>query len=472
MVYAASKPVNMSNQRHQVTATRLSPDGYGVALQCEPQLPADVEFFVQDLLPGESAWVEIAHQSAHKPQVWAKIVERCSELSASRVTPACPAFGECGGCAWQHLDRTGQLAEKRNRVQAELDAHLNQAPELLPPSPGATTHYRNKGKYVVAKVGDRVVLGAYKPRSHEIVSTLGCQVVEAPIARIASAMAEHLTALQPEIYDEGTPAGQGLRYLIMRANGAGELLILLVCTTATSAAAMAMLATAALAEPGVVGVLRCDNDSTTGVLLTEAITPLCGSATLAEIASGYELPLGPAAFWQLNRAQAAKAFGDLAQGLALPDASYVVELYCGVGAISFALAKHGYRVLGVESNSEATATARAAAAAAGLDENLRFLEADATALEPSLLAQADAIVVDPPRKGLGNAGRAQLIRAKPQVIAYLSCGPESLAKDLAALVLAGYELESVRLYDFMPGTSQVESLAILRLGSHSPATSS
>ncbi len=422
---------------------------------------------MQDLLPGESAWVEIEHQSAHKPQVWAKIVERSSELSASRVPPACPAFGECGGCAWQHLDHSGQRDEKRNRVQAVLDAHLDQVPTLLPPSPAATTQYRNKGKYVVAKVGDRVVLGAYKPRSHEVVSTLACQVVEAPIARVATAMAEHLTAQQPEIYDESTSGSQGLRYIIIRANGAGELLVLLVCTSATSAADVAELAESTLSEPGVVGVLRCDNDSRAGVLLTEAISPLCGSATLGESASGYELTLGPAAFWQLNRTQAAKAFDDLAKELALPAASYVVELYCGVGAISFALANEGYRVLGIESTSEAIATARAAAAAAGLDESLRFLEADATALEPSLLAEADAIVVDPPRKGLGSAGRQQLLLAKPQVIAYLSCGPESLAKDLAVLTAGGYTLESVRLYDFMPGTSQVESLAILRLGSQS-----
>jgi len=452
----------MSEQHHLVTAKRLAPDGRGVAsIDTDPEANA-VEFLVQDLLPEESAWVEIEHRSPHRERVWARIVKRVSPLSSARSVPPCPAYGLCGGCSWQHLDHRGQLAEKCALVQAAFVSKLANPPNVQPPAPGETEQYRNKGKYVVARIDGSVVLGAYKPRSHDVVSTLGCRVVEAPIDKCARRLAEHATALATPVYKEASDDSQGLRYVILRSNADGEVLVLLVCTSSTADDAIRALAGLAFQEPNVVGVSRCDNDHTTGVLLTDAITPMVGSPTLAEYASGTRIDLGPAAFWQLNRTQAASAFSDLAKGLALPPGANIVELYCGVGAISFALAAEGFNVIGIENNSEAVLTANRAAASKSRDTTLEFLCADATQLDSQLLAGADAIVVDPPRKGLGQAGRDRLIAAKPQVIAYLSCGPESLATDVAALVDAGYTLESVNLYDFMPGTSQIETLAILR----------
>lgn len=421
-----------------------------------------MEFLVSDLLPGESAWVEIEHQSPHKPRAWARITERTSDVSASRTLPPCAAFGTCGGCAWQHLNAEGQRAQKCRLVQAALDARLSGAPRVQPPEPGPATHYRNKGKYVIAKRGEEILLGAYKPRSHQVVSTLECQVVEPAIAKVARAIARHANALGSRVYEEGAQGSEGLRYATIRCGASGDVSVLLICTSGMPQNDVLALAERIYSEPEVTGVSRCNNDQTTGVLLTDAITTVLGSSTIEEDASGVAIHLGPGAFWQLNRHQSAKAFADLAEGLALPAGTRVVELYCGVGAISFALAARGYSVLGVESNSEAIATARAAATEAGLQSQLEFLRADATNLPLDMLTSADAVVVDPPRKGLGKSGRELLIRANPKVIAYLSCGPASLAKDLAALKEAGYTVESVRLYDFMPGTSQVESLAILR----------
>ncbi len=453
----------MSEQHHLVTAKRLAPDGRGVASIDADSAVSGVEFLVQDLLPGESAWVEIEHKSPHKDRVWARIVKRASAVSSARTTPSCPAYGLCGGCSWQHLNHPGQLAEKCARVQAALDSTLAHPPKLQPPAPTETEQYRNKGKYVVARDNGSVVLGAYRPRSHEVVSTLGCRIVEAPIDACARRLANYATDLATPVYREASESSQGLRYVILRSNAEGEVLVLLVCSSSAPDRAIRELANRAFQDPEVVGVLRCDNDHTTGVLLTDAITPLIGSPTLAEYSSKAKIDLGAAAFWQLNRTQAAAAFSDLAKGLALPPGANIVELYCGVGAISFALAAEGFNVVGIENNSESIRAAKRAAASTTRDTTLEFVCADATQLESQVLANADAIVVDPPRKGLGKAGRDQLIAAKPQVIAYLSCGPESLATDLASLVDAGYSLEQISLYDFMPGTSQIETLAILRL---------
>lgn len=456
----------MSKPRHSsplfaVTALRLSTDGHGVAFA-----QADArEYWIPNLLPGESARIEVTHSSPHRPRAWGRIVERTSAESDERVQPPCPAFGVCGGCSWQHLSVAGQAEQKRLCVKAALEDALPVAaiPQFEAPDLGEVTGYRNKGKYVFARNGDVVSLGAYKPRSHDVVSTLGCCVVEPAIDRIAKRLAELCSELGSPIFAEGTETPTGLRYAIIRSNAAGEALVVLVSTSDTKDELLEALAIRLLAaEPLLVGAIRCNNDSTTGVLLTASLKTLRGSSTLDESTSGSSLKLGAGAFWQLNRAVAESAFRDLASMLALKQGAPVVELYCGVGAISLALAREGYDVFGVESNAEAVATATAAACTAGLSSRLRFEVADATHLPQASFEGAAAIVVDPPRKGLGKAGCEQLLAARPPAIAYLSCGPDSFAKDLAALVKGGYEIESIKLYDFMPGTAQVESLAILR----------
>ncbi|MCP4446808.1 MAG: 23S rRNA (uracil(1939)-C(5))-methyltransferase RlmD [Myxococcales bacterium] len=448
----------MSIPRYLVTARTLAPDGHGIAFEAD----SAKEFWVKDLLPGEAAWVEVQHDSPHREQAWARIVERASITSAERTASLCPVFGECGGCAWQHLSIEGQREEKRRLVASALSGVLG--PDVHVETPKVARHegYRNKGKYVVSKRHGEMVLGAYKPRSHEVVSTLGCRVVEPAIDSVARHTAQAGTSRKTPIYREGDPTSSGLRYVIVRSNEKGEALVLLVCTADTPADALRDLGADIMSMTSVVGVLRCDNDHKTGVLLTDAIEPLFGSTTIQESAAGVSIELGPSAFWQLNREQASLAFADLAGGLALPAKSQVVELYCGVGAISFALAAQSYQVHGIENNSDAIRSAQEAAANGGHSEKLQFVCADATTLDPAVLARADAVVVDPPRKGLGASGTSQLLAARPQAIAYLSCGLESLSRDLAALTAGGYRITSVQLYDFMPGTSQIESLVQLR----------
>ena len=450
----------MSNPRHLVHAQRLAQDGHGISYEKDGTL----EFWVPNLLPGESAWVEIMHRSQHQARAWAAIAERDGEPSPSRTRPLCPAHGICGGCAWQHLDADGQLEQKRLLVETAFKSALTNPPPVPTPLASKPARYRNKGKYVVARVGDEIVLGAYKPRTHQVVSTLGCQIVEAAIDTVAVRVAACATQLCVPVFDESKSESTGLRYVILRSNREGEVLALLVCTSDTPAEGMAALANELDAHDAVAGVLRCDNDLRSGALLTEHITSLCGAPTMAERICGATVPLGPSAFWQLNRDQAEQAYADLATSLALPAGARVVELYCGVGAISFALARAGYNVLGIESDAAAVAIATQVAAESGLDAQLQFACGDATVVDATTLAGADAIVVDPPRKGLGQRGRQQLIDAHPATIAYLSCGPQSLAEDLAALVEAGYRIETLRLYDFMPGTAQVESLVLLRRG--------
>ncbi len=439
-----------------IQAHGIAEDGRGVALH------EGSEIRVFDLLPGEEAIVEVEHSSRNSGIAWARIVERIGPLSPWRTAPACPAYGLCGGCAWQHMRPEEQSRLKRERVTKVLQASLGEAPAIEGPAvPARTLGYRNKGKYVFGYEEGRVLLGAYRPRSHTIVSTLGCQVVEAAIDRVAHLLRDAVQAMALPVYSE-SGSQEGLRYAVLRSNARQQVFVVLVCTSQSSEDALQALADELDQEDAVCGVLRCDNDLKSGAILTAQQRLLVGGE-LPELIAGVELALGGSAFFQLNRELAEGAYGDLCAALGPPGQGTVIELYSGVGGIAFTLARAGHRVLGIEIDEEAVRCAQGAARAAGLDALVSFRVGDATSLRRESLPDAHTLVVDPPRKGLGKSTLALITELRPQRIAYLSCGPESLAADLLVLCAAGYRVELTKLYDFMPGTAQVESLVVLTL---------
>src|SRR5262249_46476784 len=158
----------------EVEATALDDNGAGLGaiVGADDAAPA-LAVHVGDLLPGERAEVVIDHRSPHKPEAWARLLKRLGPPSPDPVAPVCPGHGRCGGCVWQHVASPAQLAAKRDRVAgalAEVPAVASGAVEVaaVRPSP-AVIGYRNKGKYVAGHAGDHLVLGAYAPRSHDVV---------------------------------------------------------------------------------------------------------------------------------------------------------------------------------------------------------------------------------------------------------------------------------------------------------------
>lgn len=454
----------------ELIAQDLDLDGLGVGAT------AAVEVHAVDLLPGESGVVAIEHVSRHSPRAWGRASGRIGPDSPARAAPACPAFGRCGGCAWQHLSYPAQLAHKRRRVEAALaDALADPPPVADVVGSARVLGYRNKATYVVARgraVAGAVALGAYAPRTHRWVSTAGCRVVAPAIDQVAQAVAAALSAETPplQVHDERHRRGH-LRHVVIRASRAGRVLVGLVTTRDAPRDALERAAGAVLAAPGVAGVLWNRNDATSGVVLGPTTEPLAGAASIAETLAGVTIDVTLDTFLQVDLDQAEALYARLADHVA-PDlatgGATALDLYCGAGAIAFTLAGRGARVLGVERNPHAVEVARGAAARAGLSERARFEAAPAGDAVPLLRGDGSVpapavVVVNPPRQGLGADVRAALAAHPPPVLAYVSCGPSSLARDLAELAAAaGYRIDAVLPFDLMPGTGHVETLVILR----------
>lgn len=446
----------MKPQRCEVTATELDDAGHGVGLS------AGRRIHVADLLPGERAEVAIDHASPHKPEGWGRIVRRLGPVSAERVEPKCPGFGRCGGCVWQHLSYPAQLEAKHARVAASLaNAGVVVAP--VHPSP-QLFGYRNKGKYVVGTAGKHVVLGAYAPRTHAVVDTLGCRVVAPIIDELASWVRGAAEAAGLVPYDEQRRVGE-LRYAIFREAG-GDVMVALIVASGTPRAKLEQVAAALSKHPAMRGLVAITNDRRDGAIVPSGSSAqvLLGHGHIVEELAGVSIAVGAAEFLQVNRAQAAAMYARVAELALEPGGKRAVDLFAGLGGIGLHLARGGAEVVSVEIDRDAVAQLRRAAERANLP--LRALAGDAGELPAAVRAELgdapDVIVVNPPRKGLSDGARTLLVDLDAPTIVYVSCGPESLGRDLAALAAHGYHADVIEPFDLMPGTPQVETVVRLR----------
>ena len=447
--------------RCEVQASALDEAGFGVGESPEARV-----VHVTDLLPGERAEVAIDHASPHKAEAWGHVTRRLGSPSLDRVAPVCPAFGQCGGCVWQHLAYPAQLAAKHRRVTdalAAIPAVADGSVRIgdVRPSP-EVVGYRNKGKYVVGRAGEHVVLGAYAPRSHHVVDTLGCRVVAPVIDEVATWVrgAAEGAGLVP--YDERARTGE-LRYVIVR-EAAGDVLVALVVAPRTPRAKLEQVASALSRHPALRGIVAIENDRRDGAIVPSGSSSqvLSGHGFVVEELAGARVEVGAGEFLQVNRTQALAMYQRIVELADVGPGTQAVDLFAGLGGIGLHLARAGAAVVAVEIDRDAVGALRRAAQRANL--SLVAIAGDAADVRGQLTSHPQVVVVNPPRKGLSEGARGLLAEWAPPTLIYVSCGPESLARDLVALASRGYGPDVIEPFDLMPGTPQVETVVRLRRG--------
>ncbi len=360
--------------------------------------------------------------------------------------------GECRSCTHLLTPYPDQLTAKDAHCREVLAGHSGIT--WLEPLASGEAGFRNKAKMVVGGSAAEPTLGILDPEGVGV-DLRGCGLYSDRMHALLPDLAALVTRADLTPYDVPSRRGE-LKHLLVTESPDGDVMVRwVVRSTETLPRLRKHLPAFLAARPEVVVVSANLQPEHKAVLEGEDELLLTERATLRVRVNDLDLHLGPRSFFQTNTAVAAALYR---QAVAWTDDAAprsVLDLYCGVGGFALHLAAPGRRVTGVELSPQAVESARTTAAEQGLDVD--FVVGDATS-PPS--SDADLVVVNPPRRGLGTDLCAWLEASGAATLLYSSCNVDSLARDLAAL--PSYRPDRAQVLDMFPHTSHYEVLVRCR----------
>lgn len=383
---------------------------------------------------------------------------------ADRTAPACPHVPHCVGCQLIGRAYSEQLRYKHERV-AEAFRQFSVLAHLEIPAVIGAPHvfgYRNQAKLVVRQARRGLLLGIYRPGSHQVVDIRQCPVHHPQINRVLAVFGRATERLGVSIYDERTQSG-ALRYVVVRvSNWTRQVQVILVTRDRLLPHARELVRILQQTR-SVVSVVQNVNPDPGNVIFGPTFVPLTRQTALIERVGFLKLKTTAGAFLQANIGVARKLYELALRWVAPQPAETGADLYCGVGALTFHLATAARLVVGMEASPIATANAKENVRLNGF-HNVRF-HCGAVATELPLLAQRLGpfafVALNPPRKGVDEAARMAIHACAPQRIVYVSCEPHTLARDLDDFSRRGYRPVCVQPFDLLPQTEHVECVALL-----------
>ena len=396
---------------------------------------------------------------------WGRAV-RLLAPSPERVELDCPLAGRCGGCQYRHMTYEEELRAKRQRVQDAL-TRVGGVSLELPQVLGAEDplRYRNKVQFPVAQEKRGLAVGYYRARSHDVLDVADCLLQPEAVTTLRRAFKGWMERYRIPAYDEGTRQGL-IRHLYVRTNQAGEALCCVVANGARLPHAPELVQALRQAAPALAGLVLNTNTKDTNVILGPSYRTIWGRDFLEERLCGMTFRLSVPSFFQINRAQTERLYAQALEFAGLTGRETVLDLYCGIGTISLALAQRAGQVIGAEIVPEAVQDAQANAARNQVG-NARFLCGDAGEAAFQLAAEGvrpQVICVAPPRKGLAPEVPEILASMAPERIVYVSCDPATLARDVKRFGELGYPVVKAQAVDLFPRTAHVETVVLLSKG--------
>ena len=396
----------------------------------------------------------------------AKLQEILTPSPYRAQTDPCQAPLACGGCVYRHVTYEHELDRKREYVaHAFRKAGLSQVTVLPVKSTGRVGGYRNKGQYPVTKTKDgKIRAGFFASKSHDVIPADTCAIQHPSFAPIVALICDFAEKHGWSVYDETSGVGL-LRHIYLRVGEkTGQIMVCLVINGETLPCSDEFFYTIRVAYPSVVGILLNINRENTNVVLGKKYITLWGNDFIEDELCGLSFRISPDSFYQVNRDGAELLYGLAADRAALTGEEILMDLYCGTGTIGLSMASRAKKLCGVEIVPAAVDCARENAARNGIT-NAEFFCADAGNRENILRAaggtRPDVVVIDPPRKGSTRELVACLAGLEIPRIVYVSCDPDTLARDCVWFAEEGYEIGEVQPVDLFPRTGHVESVVCL-----------
>lgn len=372
----------------------------------------------------------------------------------------CVYAKKCNSCQLCNLSYEEQLRMKESKCRRLLGGLCKT--ERITPSP-KTEGYRNKAQFVYRQEGKRVLCGIYKSTARSVVTVDDCAICSGNANAIAQELSKLFQSFKIRPYDFHTERGW-LKSVVIRENRTGDCMAVINGADGVFPGKRSFVTALQKACPqvttAVIAVNRDPRKLFTGVQ-SEA---LFGDGFITDTLCGEKFRISPTSFYQINRDQTERLYQKAIELAELSGNERVLDAYCGIGTIGIAASRKAKEVLAVELNPAAIRDARINARLNDIG-NIRFTAADSKEYAKALAENGERIdvaFIDPPRAGCTASFLKSLARLSPERIVYISCNPETQARDLRVLGRLGYKAEICYPFDMFPHTNHVESVVLLR----------
>jgi len=444
----------IKNQIYEAEIVDYTTEGQGIAKV------EGCTVFVPNAIVGEKVRLRI--EKAAKTWAAGKIVELL-ERSPHRVNRECPVAKLCGGCDFWHMDYEEETRLKADRVRQCLNRLAGENLQTLPILSAPTClAYRNKAQYPVSVKKGKAYAGFFKAGTHDVIENERCLILPPESDAVKQLVIDYVNQFHVMPYNEKEHKGLLRHIYVRRGAVSGQILVCLVLNGRRIPKPEVLIERLKKVQGFTTLVISVNTKVGNSILGDEFIT-LYGPGYIEDTLCGLTFRLSPRSFYQVNHHQAQRLYEAAITRTGITKDDTVLDLYCGVGTITLAMAKAAGRVIGVEVIEQAVEDARDNAKRNGI-ENAEFFCGDAGQAALELEKQgvkADVVVVDPPRKGLNADTIEALARFAARRIVYVSCDPATLARDVALLKERGYVLSDALAVDLFPRCAHVETVILL-----------
>ena len=437
------------------------------------------KFAIKGLLPGELATMELVYRAKDTGARLCQVLES----SPDRVEPACSVFDKCGGCQLLHMSEEAQKEFKQGLCEELLGGFGKVRPILTAENP---KNYRNKvhaafarkrmggapggkgtGAYKSGKGGpagrSRIISGIFEEESHRVIEATDCLIQDKRAAEYLRTVRKLMQDTHTEPYNEDTGRGT-LRYVFLRTGRkSGEVLMALVTGTTDFPAKLKFAAEIRKKHPEIVTLIHNINPQKNSMVLGKKETVLYGAGYITDMLCGHTFRISVNSFYQVNSEQTEVLYQTAVELAKLTKNDTVIDAYCGIGTITLMAADYAGKVIGVEVNAQAVKDAKDNAKRNNCT-NAEFICQDAGAFMREQAKKGtvpQVVIMDPPRAGSDDAFLSSLVTMAPERVVYISCNPETQARDLKKLTAKGYQVEVIQPVDMFPGTKHVETVVLL-----------
>lgn len=373
----------------------------------------------------------------------------------------CSVSKKCGSCQYQGVPYKEQLAAKQKRMKKLLGKFANVKPIIGMDDP---FYYRNK----VHAVFDRdkkgnIICGTYEAKTHKVVPIEECMIEDKISQEIIRTIRDMLKSFRIKTYDEDTGYGLLRHVLVRRGFSTDEIMVVLVIGSPIFPSKNNFVKALRKKYPQITTVVLNVNDKKTSMVLGERDIVIYGKGYIRDTLCGCTFRISPQSFYQVNPVQTEILYKTAIEYAGLGRKETVIDAYCGIGTIGLVAAKRAKNVIGVELNPDVVRDARINARENKIT-NARFYQGDAGEFMENMAENgehADVVFMDPPRTGSDKKFMSSVVKLNPSRIVYISCGPETLARDLEYLTKHGYDVRKIQPVDMFSFTDHCENICLL-----------